>query len=59
MTNKGAIDLNEFKIMLSDLTGTSFIPVESDPYKHIGVVKAGETKKITIPLTVSENIQEG
>lgn len=57
--NKSAIDLNEFKIKLRNLTGNTFIPVASDPYQYVGTLKAGATSRITIPLTVSENIQEG
>ncbi len=57
--NKGSIDITELKISLSDLTGSTFIPVESKPYIYISKVAAGEVKKITIPLTVSKNIPEG
>lgn len=59
MVNKSAIDLNEFKLSLKNLTGDTFIPVDSDPYQYIGTLKAGASKRITIPLTVSDNIQEG
>lgn len=59
MKNKSSIDLNDFKIKLKNLTGNTFVPVSSDPYQYVGSLKAGETSRITIPLTVSENIQEG
>lgn len=57
--NKGSIDITELKISLSDLTGNTFIPVDSKPYIYIEEIKAGATKQITIPLTVSKSIQEG
>lgn len=57
--NKSAMDLNDFKIGLRNLAGSNFIPVESDPYQYIGVLKAGTTKRVTLNLTVSENIPEG
>ena len=59
MENKSTIDLNEFKLSLIDLKGNTFIPVKSDPYHYLGTLKAGTTKRVTIPLTVSENIPEG
>jgi hypothetical protein len=59
MENKSSIGLSDLKIGLQDLSGDTFIPVESDPYKYIGELKAGATKRITIPLKLSENIQEG
>lgn len=59
MVNKSAVDLDELKISLKDLTGNTFIPVESEPYQYLGKLKGGESKRITIPLTVSEDIQEG
>ena len=59
LLNKSAIDLNDFKLSLKDLTGNTFIPVESDPYLYIGGLKAGVSKRITIPLKVSKNIPEG
>ncbi len=57
--NKSAVDLNEFKLELKNLTGNTFIPVSSDPYQYIGVIKAGATKRVTVSLNVSENIPEG
>lgn len=59
MENKSAIDLNELKVSLKNLTGNTFIPVESAPYLYLESLKAGTTKRITIPLTVSEDIEEG
>lgn len=59
MVNKSAVNLNELKISLMNLTGNTFIPVESDPYQYIGELKGGASKRITIALTVSDNIQEG
>lgn len=58
MENKSAIDLNDLRLNLN-LTADKFIPVESDPYIYIGTLRAGTTKRITIPLTVSEHISEG
>jgi len=60
MENKSTIDLNEFKISLGDLsTKNTFIPVKAEPYLYFGTLKAGEIKRVNIPLTVSEEIQEG
>ena len=59
IVNKSSMDLNDFKILLKNLAGSSFAPVESDPYKYIGVLEAGTTKRITLNLTVSENATEG
>ena len=59
LQNKSAVDLNEFKLKLIDLIGSTFIPIESDPYQYIGTLKAGSTKRVTIPLNVSEDIPEG
>lgn len=59
ITNKGNMDLEEFKLGLRNLNGSTFIPINSDPYLYIGTFKIGEIKKITIPLMVSEDIPEG
>jgi hypothetical protein len=57
--NKNQIDISELKISMPSLDGTTFIPVESEPYQYIEILKAGATKRITIPLTISESIPEG
>lgn len=59
MENKSAMDLNDLKIGLTDLAGSNFIPVKSDPYQYFGILKAGSTKRITMNFTVSENASEG
>ncbi len=57
--NKGPADITGLKISLPNLTGATFIPVNSEPYLYIEKLSAGETKRITIPLTISEDIPEG
>lgn len=59
MQNKGSADLADLKIKIENLTGNTFVPVEPEPYYYVGVLEAGSSKRITIPLTVSENIPEG
>ncbi|HWT26378.1 MAG TPA: hypothetical protein VN131_00430 [Mobilitalea sp.] len=59
MENKSAVDIAELKISLDGLTGSTFIPVESEPYQYIEKLAAGQKKRISIPLTVSDNIMEG
>lgn len=59
LKNKGTLDINELKISLEDLMGSTFIPVESEPYLYIEKLSAGETKHITFRLELSENIPEG
>lgn len=59
LLNKSTTDLSDLKIWLKNLTGSTFIPVGSDPYQYIGELKAGASKRIIIPLTVSESIPEG
>lgn len=58
--NKGPKDITELKISLPELAvAHTFIPLTSDPYMFIGDVEVGATKKITIPLKVSDSIPEG
>ena len=57
--NRGSIDANDLKISTEGLTTATFIPVSSEPYQYIEVLKAGEKKRITIPLLVSTDIIEG
>lgn len=59
LENKSAISLNDFKIELKNLTGNTFIPVKSDPYLYVGTLAAGTTKKVTLNLTVSDDIPAG
>lgn len=57
--NKSAKDLNDFKIGLKDMSGSAFVPVDSDPYQYIGVLKAGTTQRVTLNMTVAKKVQEG
>lgn len=59
MVNKSKIDIKEVKIYMDNLQGNTFIPVDSEPYQYIELLKAGEKKRITIPLTISDKIPEG
>jgi hypothetical protein len=57
--NKSSVDVAELKIAMDGLTGTTFIPMESEPYQYIEKLKAGEKVKVTLPLMVSDSIPEG
>lgn len=57
--NKGLVDASEVKIATTNLSSTTFIPVDSEPYIYINKLKAGEKKTISIPLIISEHIPEG
>lgn len=57
--NKSTMDLNEFKIKINNLGEKTFIPVKSDPYQYVGVLKADSITRVTIPLTISDDIPDG
>jgi hypothetical protein len=57
--NKSQVDISDLKIELENLVGNTFIPLESEPYQYIEKLKAGEKKRITLPLSLSNNIPEG
>lgn len=57
--NKSTVDAKELKIFADGLTAATFIPIDSDPYKYIEKLGAGDKVKITIPLSVSTSITEG
>lgn len=57
--NNSNIDATELKISVTGLTNDTFIPVNADPYQYYEKLEAGKTLRVTIPLTVSKNIQEG
>ncbi len=57
--NKGNTDIKELKLTLDGLTGSTFIPVNTEPYIYVELLKAGESKAITIPLMISDDIKEG
>ena len=59
LNNTTKTDITQIKIALQGLDGSTFIPVDSEPYQYIEKIAAGKSKKITIPLTVSEKISEG
>ena len=59
LENKGNTDIKELKLALVGLTGNTFIPVNTEPYIFIELLKAGETKSISIPLKVSDEVPEG
>jgi hypothetical protein len=57
--NKSKIDISELKIFTDTLTGSTFIPIEAEPYQYVEKLAAGAKKRITIPLIVSDSIPEG
>ncbi len=57
--NKSKNDATEMKIYADNLSASTFIPLESDPYQYIEKLAAGEKVKVTIPLAVSTGITEG
>lgn len=57
--NYGNLDIKELKINLVGLTGSTFIPVESEPYIYIEKLEPGATKNITFHLLLSDDIPEG
>lgn len=59
LQNKSKSDINEIKLSLQGLDGTTFIPKNSEPYIFIDKIEAGKTKKISIPLTLAGTIAEG
>lgn len=59
LKNESKNDITEVKVALQGLDGTTFIPVDSEPYQLINKIEAGKSKKVTIPLTLSNNIPEG
>jgi hypothetical protein len=59
LENKSKVDAAELKIALEGLTSATFIPLKSEPYQYVELLKGGDKIRVTIPLTVSENIVEG
>ncbi len=58
LENKGNVDVSDLKIS-TDIMPNTFIPVNADPYQYMSTLKAGEKKRIVIPLRVAESIKEG
>lgn len=59
LENKSNVDVSELKVYADGLTNSTFIPVESEPYKYIEKLKGGDKVRITIPLIASSTIPEG
>ena len=59
LKNISQSDVTDIKIALQGLDGSTFIPVNSEPYQLVDKIVAGKSQKITIPLTVSDKIPEG
>ncbi|MDF2483883.1 MAG: hypothetical protein K0R46_51 [Herbinix sp.] len=59
LQNKSQSDITEVKVSLQGLDGTTFIPTNSEPYILVDKIEAGKSKKISIPLKVSDSIPEG
>lgn len=57
--NKGEADVKELKVMLENLTGTTFIPLNLEPYQYIGTLEGGKKVSVRIPFELSESIPEG
>lgn len=58
LENKGNVDVSDIKIS-TIIDPNTFIPVNTDPYQYLSILKAGEKKRIVIPLRVAESIKEG
>lgn len=59
LKNDSSSDITDIKISLPGLDGTTFIPSNSEPYILVDKIEAGKTKKVSIPLMVSDSIPEG
>ncbi len=59
LENKSKVDISEIKIGVTNLSANNFSPVNLEPYQYIEKLAGGRKARITIPLTVSENIPEG
>jgi hypothetical protein len=57
--NKSKLDISELKILTDTLTGSTFIPINAEPYQYVEKLAAGAKKRVTIPLIVSDSIPEG
>lgn len=57
--NKGVVDAINVKIATTNLTSTTFIPVNEEPFIYIDKLAAGEKTTIQIPLILSDDIPEG
>lgn len=59
LENKSNVNISELKVYADGLTGTTFIPIESEPYQYIESLKSGKKVRISMPLEVSKSIAEG
>ncbi|MDF2904821.1 MAG: hypothetical protein K0R34_142 [Herbinix sp.] len=59
LKNASRADITEIKISLPGLDGSTFIPTNSEPYILVDKIEAGKSKKVSIPLKVSDAIPEG
>lgn len=57
--NKGETVIKDLKLFTDGLTGTTFIPVEAEPYQYFEKLEVGKKIQITIPFKVSNSISEG
>lgn len=57
--NKSKIDISEMKISVTNLSSTNFSPVNLEPYQYIDKIAGGKKARVTIPLNISNMIQEG
>ncbi len=59
LENKSKINIKEIKVSIVSAEGASFTPMNSEPYQYIDKLDGLKKKRITIPLSVSENAPEG
>ena len=59
ISNKGSINVTDFKIGTSGLTADTFSPVSSDPYIYFEKLEAGKSKHLSMTFEVSKTIPEG
>lgn len=59
LENKSKMKISEIKIAATNLSKTSFSPIDSEPYQYLEKLEGGKKARITMPLLVSNEAAEG
>lgn len=59
LENKSKMKISEIKIAATNLSKTSFSPIDSEPYQYLEKLEGGKKARITMPLLVSNEATEG
>lgn len=59
LENRSNVGIRDIKVSVTNLSATTFSPINSEPYQYIDTLSGGKKTRVTIPLELSPDIPQG